>query len=161
MKSGRDQMVIDPDLDEIKTKRKKEDYEYYELHSFVITQREIPWGKSLERMPSFTRIYSQVFLLKEKISDLEKKYRELDCFASLITFYTGFPNLKTMKALYEFLWPGASGENIQYLSSARDDIQAGHSEHSLKQSLKTIDEFFSYIVSPQTRLRRNTLSSVM
>ena len=65
-----------------------------------------------------------------------------------------------MKALYEFLRPGASGENIQYLSSARDDIQAGHSEHSVKQSLKTIDEFFSYIVSPQTRLRPNTLGSV-
>ena len=50
-----------------------------------------------------------------------------------------------MKALYEFFRPGASVENIQYLSSARDDIQAGHSEHSEKQSLKTIDEFFSYI----------------
>ena len=66
-----------------------------------------------------------------------------------------------MKALYEFLRPGASGENIQYLSSARDDIQAGHSEHSVKQSLKTIEEFFSYIVSPQTRLRPNTLGSVI
>ena len=42
MKSGRNQMVIDPDPDEIYTKRKKEDYENYELHSFVITQREIP-----------------------------------------------------------------------------------------------------------------------
>ena len=66
-----------------------------------------------------------------------------------------------MKALYEFLRPGASGENIQYLSSARDDIQAGHIEHSVKQSLKTIDEFVPYIVSPQTRLRRNTLGSVI
>ena len=47
-----------------------------------------------------------------------------------------------MKALHEFLRPGASGENIQYLSSLRDDIQAGHSEHSVKQSLKTMDEFF-------------------
>ena len=43
MKSGRDQMVIDPDPDEIYTKRKKEDCECYdEQHSFVITQREIP-----------------------------------------------------------------------------------------------------------------------
>ena len=41
MKSEHDQMVIDPDPDEIYIKRKKEDYEYYELHSFVITQREI------------------------------------------------------------------------------------------------------------------------
>ena len=43
MKSGRDQMVIDPDPDEIYTKGKKEDCECYdEQHSFVITQREIP-----------------------------------------------------------------------------------------------------------------------
>ena len=41
-----------------------------------------------------------------------------------------------MKALYEFLRPGASRENIQYLSSARDDIRDGHSEHSVKQSVK-------------------------
>ena len=41
MKSGRGQMVIDSDPDEI-YKRKIEDYECYELQSFVITQREIP-----------------------------------------------------------------------------------------------------------------------
>ena len=41
MKSGRDQMVIDPDPDEIYTKRKNCEY-YDEQHSFVITQREIP-----------------------------------------------------------------------------------------------------------------------
>ena len=51
-----------------------------------------------------------------------------------------------MRTLYDFLRPGASGENIRYSSSARDDIQAGHSEHSASQgrprSLKTIDDFF-------------------
>ena len=67
MKSGRDQMVIDPDPDKIYTKRKKEDlYECYELHSFVITQRE---------------------MLKEKIPDLEKKSRALEwrlfCFENI------------------------------------------------------------------------------
>ena len=58
VKSGRDQMVIDPEPDEIYTKRKKEDYEYYELHSFVITQREIPkrWLGKISRKDAF--IYS-------------------------------------------------------------------------------------------------------
>ena len=54
--------------------------------------------------------------------------------------------MKTLRALYEFLRPGASGENIRYSSSAIDDIQEGHGEHSAKQGrpryLKTIDEFF-------------------
>ncbi|XP_044169671.1 uncharacterized protein LOC122953764 [Acropora millepora] len=94
--------------------------------------------------------------LEEKVSQLMEKSTKLEgrlfCFEnisnndSLITFYTGFPNLKTLMALYEFLRPGANGENIRYSSSARDDIQEGHGEHSAKQgrprSLKTIDEFF-------------------
>ena len=52
MKSGRDRMVIDPNPDEIYTKRKKEDYE---LHSFVITQREIPkrWLGKISRKDAF------------------------------------------------------------------------------------------------------------
>ena len=63
-------------------------------------------------MPSFTHIDSHVSLLSEKISDLEKKFRALEWRLffleniskndSLITFYTGFPNLKMMRALYEF-----------------------------------------------------------
>ena len=94
--------------------------------------------------------------LEETVSQLMEKSTKLEgrlfCFEnisnndSLITFYTGFPNLKTLMALYEFLRPGANGENIRYSSSARDDIQEGHGEHSAKQgrprSLKTIDEFF-------------------
>ena len=55
MKSGRDQMVIDPEPDQIYTKRKKEEYEYYELHSFVITQSEIPkrWLGKISRKDPF------------------------------------------------------------------------------------------------------------
>ena len=74
------------------------------------------WGNSKKRMPSFTRIHSQVSLLKEKIPDLEKNSRNssANCFAlsifqkmtPLFSFYTGFPNLKMMRALYTFLWPG-------------------------------------------------------
>ena len=59
MKSGRDQMVIDPDPDEVNTKRKK--------RIVIVMMSSTPssspsvkypndgWGNSLERMPSFTR----------------------------------------------------------------------------------------------------------
>ena len=87
--------------------------------------------------------------MKEKSTKLEGR---LFCFENiskndfLITFDTRFSNLKTLRALYECLRPGASGENSRYSSSTRDDIQEGHGEHSAKQgqprSLKTIDEFF-------------------
>ena len=55
MKSGRDRMAIDPDPDKIYTKRKKEDYECYELHSFVIAHREIPkrWLGKISRKDAY------------------------------------------------------------------------------------------------------------
>ena len=72
MKSGRDQMVIDPDPDKIYTKRKKR---IMKINFMSCTPSSSPnvkypsdgWGKSPERMPSFTHIDSQVSLLKEKI----------------------------------------------------------------------------------------------
>ena len=145
VKSGHNQMVIDPDPDEIYTKRKKADYECYELQSFVITQHEIRkrWQGKISRKEAF--IHSHLltgFPIEGENPWPGEKIQATRVAIVLLPL--------TMKALYEFLRPGASGENIQYLSSARDDIQAGHSEHSVKQSLKTIDEFFSYIVSPQT-----------
>ena len=75
MKSGRDQMVIDPDPDNIYTKRKKRIMNVMSCtpSSPSVKYPSDGWGKSLERMPSFTRIDSQVSLLKEKIPDLEKR----------------------------------------------------------------------------------------
>ena len=81
MKSGCDQMVIDPDLDKIYTKRKKRIVNVMSCTPSSSPSVKYPcdgWGKSRERMPSFTRIYSQVSLLKEKIPDLEKKFRALE-----------------------------------------------------------------------------------
>ena len=79
MKRGRDQIVIDPDPDKIYTKRKKRIMNVMSCTSSSSPSVKYPsdgWGKSLERMPSFTRIDSQASLLKEKISDLEKKFRD-------------------------------------------------------------------------------------
>ena len=59
MKSGRDQMVIDPDPDEIYTKRKKLIVNVM-MSSTPSSSPSVKypndgWGNSLERMPSFTR----------------------------------------------------------------------------------------------------------
>ena len=59
MKSGRDQMVIDPDLDEIYTKRKKRIVNVM-MSSTPSSSPSVKypndgWGNSLERMPSFAR----------------------------------------------------------------------------------------------------------
>ena len=115
MKSGRDQMVIDPDPDKIYTKRKRRIMNVMSCAFSSSPSVKYPsdgWGKSLERMPSFTRIDSQVSLLREEIPDLEKIFGALEwrlcCFEniskndSLITFFSGFPNLKTVRALDGF-----------------------------------------------------------
>ena len=59
MKSGRDQMVIDPDADEIYTKRKKRIVNVM-MSSTPSSSPSVKypndgWGNFLERMPSFTR----------------------------------------------------------------------------------------------------------
>ena len=104
------------------------------------------------------KLEEEVLNLNEKIRDLDQKNQKLEerlffflrniaASDSLITFYTGFPNYKTM-ALYEYLNPGASGENINYWLSEKGDIQmdASFSDNTVKQgrprSLKPLDEFF-------------------
>ena len=77
MKSGRDQMVIDPDPDKIYTKRKKRIMNVMSCTPSSSPSVKYPsngWGKSLGKMSSFTRIDSQVSQLKEKMPDLEKKF---------------------------------------------------------------------------------------
>ena len=90
MKSGRDQMVIDPDADKIYTKRKRRIINVMSCTPSSSPSVKYPsdgWGKSLERMPSFTRIDSQVSLLREEIPDLEKKFVALEwrlfCFENI------------------------------------------------------------------------------
>ena len=77
VKSGRDQMAIDRNLVMSSTPWSSPSVKY----------PSYGWGKSTERMPSFTRIHSQVSLLKEKIPDLDKKSRELEwrlfCFENI------------------------------------------------------------------------------
>ena len=89
MKSGRDQMVIDPDPDEIYTKRKKRIVNVMmsstPSSSPCVKYPNDGWGNSLERMSSFTRaemnqhitFYSNKFKKGENFFDrpIFKRYR--------------------------------------------------------------------------------------
>ena len=51
---------------------------------------------------------------------------------TLLTFYTGFPNVRTMMALYEYLDPGVNGKKKYWLSS-QDDSQKAAAGNSVRQ----------------------------
>ena len=70
------------------------------------------------------KLEEEVSLLEEKRCDLNQtcvtlknqlfSLENIKTNTSLPTFYTGFPNFQTIIALFEFLDPGANGENINY-----------------------------------------------
>ena len=58
---------------------------------------------------------ANIALVEQKCEQLEKHVFSFDNVKtddSLLTFYTGFPNVQTMMALYEYLDPGVNGMNI-------------------------------------------------
>lgn len=65
---------------------------------------------------------------------------------SLLTFYTRFPNVQTMMALYEYLNPGVNGKNIKYWLSGQEDSQKAAVGNLVKQgrprTLLPLEEFF-------------------
>ena len=89
------------------------------------------------------KLESEVLSLKENIALLEQKCEKLEkhMFSfdnvktdnSLLTIYTGFPNVQTMIALYEYLDPGVNGNNIKYWLSSQDDLQKATAGNSVKQ----------------------------
>ena len=77
MKSGRDQMVIDPDPHEIYTKRKKRIVNVM-MSSTPSSSPSVKypndgWGNSLERMPSFARaeMNQQITNLGKKVASIQ------------------------------------------------------------------------------------------
>lgn len=102
------------------------------------------------------KLESEVLSLRENIALLEQKCEKLEkhLFSfdnvktdeSLLTFYTGFPNVQTMIALYEYLDPGVNGNNIKYWLSSQDDLQKAAAGNSVKQgrprTLTPSEEFF-------------------
>ena len=94
-----------------------------------------------------------VLKLKKKVADLGQKYEQLEeqLFSlknigsnySLVAFYTGFPNYQTIMALYDYLDPGARGENIRYWLSGKDTSGSAKAvKQGRPRSLKPVDEFF-------------------
>ena len=65
---------------------------------------------------------------------------------SLLTFYTGFPNVQMMMALYKYLDPGVNGKNVTYCLSGQEDSQKAAVCNSVKQgrprTLSPLEEFF-------------------
>ena len=58
-----------------------------------------------------------IALFEQKCEKLEKHVFSFDNVKtdnSLLTFYTGFPNVQMMMGLYEYLDPGVNGKNIKY-----------------------------------------------
>ena len=92
---------------------------------------------------------ANIALVKQKCEQLEKHVFSFDNVKtddSLLTFYTGFPNVQTMMALYEYLDPGVNGMNIKYWLSGQDNSQKAAAVNSVKQgrprTLTPSDEFF-------------------
>ena len=92
---------------------------------------------------------ANIVLLEQKCEKLEKHVFSFDNIKtddSLLTFYTGFPNVQTMMALYEYLDPGVNGRNVKYWLSSQDDLQKAGAVNSVKQGRPRIltpsEEFF-------------------
>lgn len=124
--------------------------ERQEHNNIIITELQEKLSAALLKIEELEAVVLQ---LKEKIVDLEQKNEQLEeqMFSlknissndSLVAFYTGFPNYETMMALYDFLDPGARGENINYWLSGKE--VAGNAKpvkQGRPRSLKPVDEFF-------------------
>ena len=63
-------------------------------------------------------------LLEKQLAREKQRLFDIDRFKSDedISFYTGFPKYTTFLAIFEFLNPGAEGENIRYCAPTERDI---------------------------------------
>ena len=97
-----------------------------------------------------------VLKLKKKVANLEQNYEQheeqlfsfknISSNDSLVTFYTGFPNYQTMMALYDYLDPGARGENINYWLFRKDTAgNAKAVKEGRPRALKPVDNFFDIV----------------
>ena len=141
-----------PETAEIETPEKERDYNFAEK-----SKGELLISELQEKLSAVTvkneELEEIVLKLKRQIVDLEQKYEQLEeqLFSfkntssndSLIAFYTGLPNRQTMMALYDYLDPGARGENINYWLSGEDVAgTAKPIKQERPRSLKPVDEFF-------------------
>ena len=83
---------------------------------------------------------ANIALVEQKCEQLEKHVFSFDNVKtddSLLTFYTGFPNVQTMMALYEYLDPGVNGQDNSQKAAAVNSVKQGR-----PRTLTPSDEFF-------------------
>lgn len=123
--------------------------ERQEHNNIIITELQEKLSVALLKIEELEAVVLQ---LKAKIVDLEQKNEQLkeqmlsltniSSNDSLVAFYTGFPNYETMVA-YDFLDPGARGENVNYWLSGKEIAgNAKPVKQRRPRSLKPVDEFF-------------------
>ena len=123
--------------------------ERQEHNNIIITELQEKLSAALLKIEELEAVVLQ---LKAKIVDLEQKNEQLkeqmlsltniSSNDSLVAFYTGFPNYETMVA-YDFLDPGARGENVNYWLSGKEIAgNAKPVKQRRQRSLKPVDEFF-------------------
>jgi len=123
--------------------------ERQEHNNIIITELQEKLSAALLKIEELEAVVLQ---LKAKIVDLEQKNEQLkeqmlsltniSSNDSLVAFYTGFPNYETMVA-YDFLDPGARGENVNYWLSGKEIAgNAKPVKQRRPRSLKPVDEFF-------------------
>lgn len=138
-----------------------------------IVSLESELAKALSEIRTMTEVNEQlrkqVKTLEFQVKAAESHVFKIENFTSDkdITLYTGFPNLETLKAVFDFLNPGTNCENIRFCSQSSNertvsddyyDEQSEDSEDELetkrpvgkRHSLKPLDEFFLVLC----RLRR-------
>ena len=123
--------------------------------------------KKLEGIRGFelenAKLKAEIEVLKRQRSLKDSRLFQLRNFTTDedIAFYTGFPNLGTFNAVFEFLNTGSKGENIRYCSSKERTVQkefydSGNEEPEgctsigRRRSLEPREEFFLVLC----RLRR-------
>ncbi|CAH3034981.1 unnamed protein product, partial [Porites lobata] len=85
--------------------------------------------KELEGIRGFelenAKLKAEIEVLKRQRSLKDSRLFQLRNFTTDedIAFYTGFPNLATFNAVFEFLNTGSKGENIRYCSSKERTVQ--------------------------------------
>ena len=73
------------------------------------------------------KLKSQLETMKRQNEHIQSQLFDIERFRSndsVINFYTGFPNWNTFIAIYNFLSPGDSGQNIKYWLSANANVSA-------------------------------------
>ena len=117
------------------------------------------------------KLTSQLENMKRHIEQLQSQLFNIERFRtndSAINFYTGFPNWKTFMAVFKFLNPGDSGENIKYWLSSNVHVNVppdfyekdgvSESKRGRSRTVRPIDEYFLVLCRLRQGFREERLA---